>query len=244
MGELSTFRNLTLERKGNVFIITLQKPPENRLSSWFCQEIIRAFRMVQKILGPDSEGAVITRGSDAKFFCTGVELEEEETNPYALSEGFFPLLHTVMDFPFPTVALVTGHTFGGATVFALAHDYRVMNAERGYISMPPVNLGLHFEGIGTLARLKLAPVVARKMLLEAHRWTGKEACVDGIVDAVAVPGGMLGLAMEFAEKWAPKAKMGVYGVLRQELYGEAAVKFQKISYVHSRLTARPAKVKL
>lgn len=70
MIELPTFRNLSLERKGNIFLITLQNPPENRLSSWFCQEIIRAFRTVQNILGPDSEGAVITRGSDAKFFCT------------------------------------------------------------------------------------------------------------------------------------------------------------------------------
>ncbi|KIV84078.1 hypothetical protein PV11_06052 [Exophiala sideris] len=244
MAELPTFRNLSLVRKGNIFIITLQKPPENRLNTWFCQEIIRAFHTVQKILGPDSEGAVITRGNDAKFFCTGVELEEEETNPYALSDGFFPLLHAVMDFPFPTIALITGHTFGGASVFAFAHDYRIMNSERGYISMPPVNLGLHFEGIGALARLKLAPSIARKMLLEAHRWTGKEACVDGVVDAVAAPDKMLEVAMEAAQKWAPKAKMGVYGVLRHELYGEALVKFQKISYVHSRLTARPAKVKL
>jgi hypothetical protein len=80
MGKLPTFRNLGIERKGNVFIITLQKPPENRLSSWFCQEIIRAFHTVQKILGPDSEGAVITRGSDAKFFCT-VRLERVNLAP-------------------------------------------------------------------------------------------------------------------------------------------------------------------
>jgi hypothetical protein len=70
MSNLGTFRNLSLERHGNVFVITMQKPPENRLSTWYCQEIIRAFRTVEKLLGPDSEGAVITRGSDAKFWCT------------------------------------------------------------------------------------------------------------------------------------------------------------------------------
>jgi hypothetical protein len=41
--------------------------------------------------------------------------------------------------------------------------------------MPPVNLGLHFDGIGSLPRLKLRPQIARKMLLEAHKWTS-EAC--------------------------------------------------------------------
>jgi enoyl-CoA hydratase/carnithine racemase len=42
----------------------------------------------------------------------GLELDESDTNPSANSSGFFPLLATIMDFPFPTIALITGHTFG------------------------------------------------------------------------------------------------------------------------------------
>ncbi|KAJ5625715.1 hypothetical protein N7510_002024 [Penicillium lagena] len=244
MTDIPTFRNLSLERRGNVFILTMQKPPENRLNSWYCQELIRAYRTVEKLLGPNSEGAVITRGNDAKFWCTGLELDESDRNPFANTDGFYPLLHTILDFPFPTIALITGHTFGGACPFALAHDYRIMNSRRGFISMPPVNLGLHFDGIGALPRLKLRPQVARKMLLEAHKWTGKEALEEGIVDAVAEPEQMLDTALELAAKWAPKAKMGVYALLRQELWGEAIKKFQRISYVHSRMTSAPAKVKI
>ena len=82
------------------------------------------------------------------------------------------------------------------------------------------------------------------MLLEAHRWTGKEALADGVVDAIARPSDMFDMALDLAKKWAPKAKMGVYGVLRAELWGDAVEKFQKISYVHSRQTGRPALVKL
>jgi len=82
------------------------------------------------------------------------------------------------------------------------------------------------------------------MLLEAHRWTGEEALADGIVDAVAPPEGMLEAALELAQQWAPKAKMGVYGVLRHELWGEAAEKMQRVSYVHSRATSRKALLKL
>jgi enoyl-CoA hydratase/carnithine racemase len=83
-----------------------------------------------------------------------------------------------------------------------------MNSRRGFISMPPVNLGLHFDGIGSLPRLKLPPQIARKMLLEAHKWTGKEALQDGIVDAIAEPEQMLDAALELGNKVAPKAKMG------------------------------------
>jgi len=109
---------------------------------------------------------------------------------------------------------------------------------------PPVDLGLHFEGIGALPRLKLHPKVARKMLLEAHRWTGETALADGIVDEIAPPEKMFDVALELAQRWAPKAKMGVYGVLRGELYGQALEKFQGISYVHSRSTSRAALAKL
>lgn len=108
-----------------------------------------------------------------------------------------------------------------------------MNSKRGFFSMPPVDLGLHFDGIGALPRLKLHPQIARKMLLEAHRWTGEEALKDGVVDAIADPEEMLEVAVELANKWKSKAKMGVYSVLRAELWGEALQKFRNISTKHS-----------
>jgi hypothetical protein len=63
-------QNLRLERRGDVFILTLQKPPENRLTSQFCQEIIQTLNNVRKEIGPEAPGAVIIRGNDTKFFCT------------------------------------------------------------------------------------------------------------------------------------------------------------------------------
>jgi enoyl-CoA hydratase/carnithine racemase len=69
----------------------MQKAPENRLNVKFAQEIIRALRDIEQELGPDSEGCVITRGNDEKFWCTGLELDESDTNPHANSDGFFPV---------------------------------------------------------------------------------------------------------------------------------------------------------
>lgn len=159
-------KDLLLERYDNVFVLTMRKAPENRINSAYAQRLIHAYNTVRKLLGEDAEGAVITKGNDAKFWCTGLELDEADKNPYANSEGFYPLLATIVDFPFPTIALITGHTFGGAGPFALSHDYRVMNSKRGFISMPPVNLGLHFPGIGALPRLKLSPQVSTSILVE------------------------------------------------------------------------------
>jgi len=65
------YKFITVERKGDIFIITLRKPPENRLNVEACQELIRAYRSAEKELGRDSDGAVILKGSDAKFFHDG-----------------------------------------------------------------------------------------------------------------------------------------------------------------------------
>jgi Delta3-Delta2-enoyl-CoA isomerase len=89
-----------------------------------------------------------------------------------------------------------------------------MNVRRGFIQMPPVNLGISFPGIGILPRLKLGPKIARKMLLEAHRWTGQEAFAEGIVDAIAEPSEMESVAVEYAEIVCGKASMGVWGEVR------------------------------
>lgn len=107
-----------------------------------------------------------------------------------------------------------------------------------------MNLGLHFDGIGLLPRGKLHPQVARKLLLEAYKFTGKEAFEAGIVDAIAPPDKMLDVALAKGREVAPRAKMGVFSLLRNELYGDAQQRIRGISYVHGRVTARPAKAKI
>lgn len=119
-----------------------------------------------------------------------------------------------------------------------------MNASRGFFSMPPVDLGLHFPGIGFLPRLKLKPQVARMLLLEAHKFTGQEAFENGIVDEIVDPKEMLNVALQKARQVQGKARMGVYSLLRNELWGEAADKIRSICYVHGRIVTAPAKAKI
>ena len=64
------YKFLSVERRGSIYIITLHKPPENRLNVESCQELIRAFHTIQSELGSDAEGAVIMRGHDTKYFTT------------------------------------------------------------------------------------------------------------------------------------------------------------------------------
>jgi Delta3-Delta2-enoyl-CoA isomerase len=235
----------TAQDDPNVVILTMHKAPENRLNTTFAQTIISALRYIEtSMLKPDAPGAVVLTSFSQKFWCTGLELDESDTNIYANADGFYPLLATLLDYPYPTIACITGHTFGGACPFALSCDYRVMNSQRGFFSMPPVNLGLHFDGIGSLPRLKLRPQIARKMLLEAYKWTGKQAYEDGIVDAIAKPDEMLNVAVKLAKEQSGRATMGVYGLLRSELWGQALEQLKAISFVHRKRVGTAPKAKI
>ncbi|RMD39581.1 hypothetical protein DV735_g5539, partial [Chaetothyriales sp. CBS 134920] len=243
------FPNLTITTAGpsapEVVILTMNKAPENRLNAFFAQTMISALRYIESsVLKADSAGCVIITSASPKFWCTGLELDESERDMYANSDGFYPLLATLLDYPYPTIALMTGHTFGGGCPLALSCDYRIMNARRGFVSMPPIDLGLHFDGIGAFPRLKLRPQVARKMLLEAHRFTSKEAFEDGIVDALAEPDKLLEVGVAKAREVAPRARMGVYGMMRSELWGEALEKAKSISYVHRKRVGTAPKAKI
>lgn len=94
---------------------------------------------------------------------------------------------------------------------------------------------MHFEGKGTLLRANLRPDIAHKTLLQAHCWTAREvlALTSGIVDAIAPTDQMLSVALELARRRVLKAKMGVYSVLRNKLYGDATRAVALISYLHS-----------
>ena len=98
---LGPYTNLHVDRHDQVYVITMQKAPENRLNVNFAQEIIRALRDIEQELGPDSEGCVITRGNDEKFWCTGLDLDESDTNPHANSDGFFPVRGILLGFVAP-----------------------------------------------------------------------------------------------------------------------------------------------
>ena len=123
-------------------------------------------------------------------------------------------------YPMPTIALVNGHAFAGGFMVAMYHDYRIFNPSRGFLCLNELDLGMPLQPpMSSIFRQKItAPHVYRSLVLEATRFGAKEALEGGLVDGL----GTLEDAMKFIRerKLTDKAKTGVYGLLKREMYRE------------------------
>ena len=54
------------------------------------------------------------------------------------------LLARLLEIGVPTVAAIQGHAFAAGAMLALAHDERVMRADRGWSCLPEVDINIPF----------------------------------------------------------------------------------------------------
>lgn len=120
----------------------------------------------------------------------------------------------------PTVALLNGHTYAGGLMLSMAHDYRLAPSPKGFLCLNEVLFGAPLNpAMAAIFRNKLSPTTVRTLALEGRRLTGADAVALGIADETATS---LDDALAFIEKHGltEKAKAGVYGVIKHELYNK------------------------
>jgi enoyl-CoA hydratase/carnithine racemase len=106
-------------------------------------------------------------------------------------------------------------------MFALAHDYRVMRADRGFMCMNEVDIGLSLtRGMAGILNYKVPTLAVRKrMVLEGHRFPPQECLATGLVDSMQEgEEAVLAGALEMAGRLGRFARIGkTYGALKREL---------------------------
>lgn len=120
----------------------------------------------------------------------------------------------------PTVALLPGHAFAGGLMLAMYHDYRIFNANKGFLCLNEMDFGVPLKpAMSSIFRQKLpSPITYRSMVLEAHRFSGPEALAASIVDGLGGIEEVYALIKE--RKLETKAKSGIYGIMKAEMYRE------------------------
>ncbi|MFE3226635.1 enoyl-CoA hydratase-related protein [Nocardia sp. NPDC059228] len=134
----------------------------------------------------DGAHALVTTAS-GKFYSNGLDLDWLSANGER-AEWYVAqvqsLLARVLTFELPTAAALPGHAFGAGAMLALAHDYRVMRADRGYFCLPEVDIHIPFtRGMAALIQAKLTPKTAIASMTTGRRFGGPDALAHDIVDA-------------------------------------------------------------
>jgi enoyl-CoA hydratase/carnithine racemase len=180
---------IDLRRDGNVFVLTMQAG-ENRFNRPFLDALNRALDTVEASAGP---AALVTTGGQEKFYSTGLDLDwlggDGQDEAPRFVEAVIALFARVVALGVPTVAAINGHAFAAGGMLALAHDFRVMRADRGFFCLNEVDIGLPLHpGMVALVKGRLAASVLRDVVLTGARIGGAAACERGIVDeAVQAP---------------------------------------------------------
>lgn len=209
-----------LSRSGDVFVLHLGDG-DLRFTPAFLAEIGAALDTVEAADGP----AALVTAASGKIWHNGLDLEHMAT----LGERFLDYIAEVqavfarfLTLPLPTVAAVQGHAFAGGAMLALCHDQRVMRAERGFLCLPEIDLGMPFsDGMAALISSKLEQPLLHRMAVLGERIGGVEAASHGAVDlAVEGEAAVLAEAIGRATALAPKAKPAI-AALRRNLYGSA-----------------------
>jgi enoyl-CoA hydratase/carnithine racemase len=173
---------------------------------------------VRRVADDPDVRAVVTTGS-GRFFCNGLALGPDGAAPPQEDlRALEDLLATVLELPVPTVAALPGHAFAGGALLALAHDRRVVRADRGYVCLPEVDLGVPLSpGMLALVVGRLGPALADVVVLEGGRYGGVEAAALGIAHEAAEADDVLPRAVARARALAVKDS-AAFATMKRELH--------------------------
>lgn len=171
---------------------------------------------------PEPRALVTT--ATGKTWSQGLDLEWLGAHPDELGSyvrSVHALFAAVLVLPVPTVAAVQGHAYAAGAMLALAHDQRVMRADRGFFCLPEVDIRIPFtDGMTALITSKLAQPTVHEAMTTGARYGGEQAAARGVVDAAASEDALLGEAVARAVALAGKHGETL-GTIKRGLYASA-----------------------
>jgi enoyl-CoA hydratase/carnithine racemase len=217
---------IELERNGDVHVLRMVAG-ENRFNAAFVAALNQALDEVEHSKGP---AALVTSGA-GKFYSNGLDLEwmgsigPEELRRHM--DGVHDTFIRMLTFPMITVAALNGHVFAAGAMFSLAHDYRVMRADRGFFCLPEVDIKIPFtRQMDVLIRARLPKLVAHEAMCTARRYGGAEAAARQIVDHAVAELDVLPKAVEIARGLAGKDRDTIAAIKRQ-MYADVIDVFER-----------------
>jgi enoyl-CoA hydratase/carnithine racemase len=204
--------NLLYQEDGGIGVITVNRPDVHNALN---MQIIRELReLCLKLREEDRLRALVLTGSGKTSFLAGGDLKEfQQIKTAEEARHMISTMKEVTDllaaFPWPVIAAVNGHAFGGGCETAIACDFRIAS-ETASLGFRQIKMGL-MSGWGGGPRLirLLGTGKALRLMLTGETLTAQQALAVGLVDEVVPPDRVLERALELARTIADNAPLAV-----------------------------------
>jgi enoyl-CoA hydratase/carnithine racemase len=208
----------TLDRDGDVYLLNLGDD-ENRFNpDW----VGAVSALLDEVAAAPEPRALVTTAT-GKIWSNGLDLEWMGANTGEVG-AFVPRVHALfgqmLALPVPTVAAIQGHCFAAGAMLAVAHDVRVMRADRGFFCLPEVDIHIPFTPpMAALIQARLSKAAAHEAMTTGRRYGGADAAAAGIVDDAVGEDEVVTRAVERAAALAPKHGPTL-GAIKEGMYSE------------------------
>ena len=235
--ELADGKLLVDEPSDGVVRLTISNPVKrNALDHPILDAITATLTELAAIDATDDEAApqarcVIVTGAHG-MFSAGYDIGEipaeefEERAERLVAHPFTEAIDALEAFPYPTLAMLPGHTIGGGLELALACDMRVA-LEGIKLGMPPAKLGLVYSHTGLRRFIDAIGVPRTRELFLLGKYIEAPTALDwGLVNRIAATEQLEPLTLEIAAELAgnaPLAQRGNKRVIAELLRAESAL---------------------
>jgi len=184
----------TIEKDGNISIITLNSPPVNALSAPVREGLHKGISEARN----DKETEAIVIICEGRTFIAGADISEFGKEPKGPS--LFEVQEFIEDSDKPVIAAIHGTALGGGLEVALTCHYRIA-VPSAKCGLPEVNLGL-LPGAGGTQRLPRVVGVekALQMVTSGQHVPAKQCLEMGLVDEISNEDNLRQDSISFAKK--------------------------------------------
>lgn len=232
--ELADGKLLIDEPSGGVVRLTISNPAKrNALDHPILDAIAATLTELAAVSGvgglKSSARCVVITGAHGMFsagYDIG-EIPEEEFEQRAerlVAHPFTEAIDALESFPYPTLAVLPGHTIGGGLELALACDLRVA-LQTIKLGMPPAKLGLVYSHTGLRRFIDAIGAARTRELFLLGRYIDAPTALGwGLVNRLAPADELDAVALEVADELAsnaPLSQLGNKRVIAALLHAEA-----------------------
>lgn len=196
----------------HVGLLTLKRPDvANAISTEMARELLQFFTETPSL--QTELRCLLVTGAGDRAFCAGGDLKERDgmTDESWLAQHLIVerVITSILDCPFPVIAVVNGAAFGGGCELALAADF-VYAAAGARFALTETRLGI-IPGAGGTQTLPRAVGTRRaiELICAARPFSAEEALAWGLVNRVLPRERLIDEALSTAARIAANAPLAV-----------------------------------